>query len=84
MEEAERRPPHLLSGLPLRELAQAFLTSPHARVNDLEEQLSGARVEDEDGAVDGLRRQVALKRLCMGGGSWRLNASEHIKEVRMH
>lgn len=32
-------------------------------MNDLKEQLTRARVEDEDGAVDGLRRQVALKRL---------------------
>jgi hypothetical protein len=29
----------------------------------LEEELAGARVEDEDSAVDGLGRQVALERL---------------------
>lgn len=55
------------------------MTSPDARVNDLEEQLPGAGVENEDGAVfgqnqissssapnirtDGLGRQIALERL---------------------
>ena len=32
-------------------------------MNDLEEELASARVEDKDGAVDGLGRQVALERL---------------------
>ena len=38
-------------GLPLRELTETLLTRPNARVDDLEEELAGARVEDEDGAV---------------------------------
>lgn len=44
-------------------LSQTFLSSPHRCVNDLEEELSSPGVEDEDGSVDGLRRQVTLKRL---------------------
>jgi hypothetical protein len=32
-------------------------------VNDLQEELASPRVEDEDGAVDGLRRQVSFERL---------------------
>ena len=32
-------------------------------MDDLEEELAGARVEDENGAVYGLGRQVALERL---------------------
>ena len=32
-------------------------------MDDLEEELAGARVKDEDGSVDWLRRQVTLKRL---------------------
>ena len=35
-------------------------------MNDLEEELSGSRVEDEDGAVDRLCGQVALERLVDG------------------
>mmetsp|Transcript_51851 Transcript_51851/g.121766 ORF Transcript_51851/g.121766 Transcript_51851/m.121766 type:complete len:1251 (+) Transcript_51851:175-3927(+) len=54
---------HLLGRLPLGQLSEALLSRPHRRVDDLEEELSGPRVEDEDGAVDGLRRQVALERL---------------------
>lgn len=42
------------------------MTGPHAGVDDLEEQLSRAWVEDEDGAVDRLRRQVALESLVYG------------------
>ena len=37
--------------LPLRELPKTLLTSPYARVNNLEEQLPRPRVEDEDGTV---------------------------------
>ena len=44
-------------------LSQTFLAGPHGGVDDLEEQLSRAGVEDEDGSVDGLGGQVALKRL---------------------
>ena len=47
----------------LANLTKTLLSGPHRRVDDLEEELAGARVEDEDGAVDGLGRQVALERL---------------------
>eukprot|EP00958_Prasinococcus_capsulatus_P015981 scaffold1754_cov355-Prasinococcus_capsulatus_cf.AAC.3 len=56
----------LLGGLPLGQLAQTLLARPHARVDDLEEELAGARVEDEDGTVDGLGGQVALEGLVDG------------------
>ena len=55
-----------LSGLPLGKLSQTLLSSPHAGVNDLQEELSGARVEDEDRTVDGLCREVTLERLVDG------------------
>ena len=32
-------------------------------MNDLEEELTGSRVEDEDGSVDGLGGQVSFERL---------------------
>jgi hypothetical protein len=35
-------------------------------MNDLQEQLPGARVKDEDGPVDGLSGQVTLERLVDG------------------
>ena len=54
---------HFFSSLPLCKLAKALLTSPHARVDNLEEQLTRLRVENEDGAINRLRRQVALKSL---------------------
>mmetsp|Transcript_12178 Transcript_12178/g.50989 ORF Transcript_12178/g.50989 Transcript_12178/m.50989 type:complete len:398 (+) Transcript_12178:2351-3544(+) len=57
----ERR--NLLGGFPLGELPQTLLPRPHRGVDHLQKQLPGARVEDEDGAVDRLRRQVALERL---------------------
>mmetsp|Transcript_67280 Transcript_67280/g.140139 ORF Transcript_67280/g.140139 Transcript_67280/m.140139 type:complete len:747 (+) Transcript_67280:1153-3393(+) len=53
----------LLGGFPLGKLPEAFLSCPHRSVDDLEEELARARVEDEDGAVDRLRRQVPLERL---------------------
>jgi hypothetical protein len=40
-----------LGRLPLGELTETLLAGPDARVDDLEEQLAGARVEDEDSAV---------------------------------
>lgn len=52
-----------LGRLPLGELAETLLTGPDGRVDDLDERLSGTGVEDEDGAVDGLGRQVSLERL---------------------
>ena len=54
---------HLLSCLPFGQLTQTLLTSPHAGVDDLEEELTSPGVEDEDGPIDGLGGQVALKRL---------------------
>ena len=42
---------HFLSSLPLRQLSKTFLTSPDARVDDLQEELPEARVENEDSAV---------------------------------
>ena len=57
---------NLLSRLPLGELPETLLARPDRGVNDLEEELARARVEDEDGAVDRLGRQVALERLVDG------------------
>mmetsp|Transcript_35305 Transcript_35305/g.88749 ORF Transcript_35305/g.88749 Transcript_35305/m.88749 type:complete len:781 (-) Transcript_35305:276-2618(-) len=57
---------YLLCRLPLGELPEALLARPRRRVDDLQEQLARARVEHEDGAVDGLGREVALKRLVDG------------------
>jgi hypothetical protein len=51
----------------LGELGEALLARPHRGVDDLEEELAGAGVEDEDGAVDGLGRQVACG-VCVGAG----------------
>lgn len=56
----ERR--HLLGRLPLGELSESLLSRPDGRVDDLDERLSRSGVEDEDGAVDRLRRQVTLER----------------------
>ena len=42
-------------------LTKTFLAGPDRRVNDLQEQLTSARVEDEDGSIDWFRCQVALK-----------------------
>lgn len=44
-------------------LSKTFLSRPDRGVNDLQEQLACTRVEDEDGAVDGLGGQIAFKRL---------------------
>ena len=57
---------HLLGCLPLGELAETLLSRPDGGVDDLEEELPGAWVEDEDSPVDGLGRQVALERLVDG------------------
>ena len=42
---------NLFGCLPLRKLSKTLLTSPYAGVNNLEEQLSRPRVEDENGTV---------------------------------
>lgn len=54
---------NFLCRLPFSKLSKPFLPCPHRSVDDLQEQLSSARVEDEDGAVDWFRRQVALESL---------------------
>ena len=47
------------------DLAQTLLTRPHGGVDDLQEQLPGSRVEDENSSIDGFSGQVAFK--CLGG-----------------
>lgn len=44
-------------------LTKTFLSSPHRGVDNLEEELTGPRVEDEDGSIDGLGGQVTFKGL---------------------
>ena len=56
----------LLCSLPLGQLAEALLARPDAAVDDLEEELPRARIEDEQGAVGGLGGHVALVRLVCG------------------
>lgn len=48
---------------PLGELTETLLTSPYRSVDNFDEGLSSSRVEDEDGSVDWLRRQVTLEGL---------------------
>ena len=60
----ERR--DLLCSLPLAELAEPALAGPGGGVDDLEEELAGPGVEDEDHAVDGLGGEVALEGLVDG------------------
>jgi hypothetical protein len=42
---------HFLRSLPLRELTETLLAGPNAGMDDLQEKLARARVEDEDSAV---------------------------------
>lgn len=42
-------------------LTETFLSGPDARVNNLQEELTRSRVEDEDGAVDRFRRQITFE-----------------------
>ena len=56
----------LLCCLPFGQLAQTLLASPHAGVDDLEEELAGPGVEDEDGTIDGFGGEVTLKGLVDG------------------
>lgn len=44
-------------------LSQTFLSCPHRSVNDFQEKLSRARIEDKDCSIDWFRGQVTLKRL---------------------
>ena len=59
---------HFLCRLPLGQLPQPLLARPDRGVDDLQEQLPRARVEDEDGSVDGLCGKVPLKCLQEGEG----------------
>ena len=52
---------HLLCRLPLGQLAETLLSCPYAGVDDLEEQLPSARIEDEDGTIDRLGGEVTFK-----------------------
>jgi hypothetical protein len=49
---------NLFGCLPLCELAEPLLTSPYARVNDLEEQLPRPRIEDKNSTVCDASRQI--------------------------
>ena len=42
---------YFFCSLPLSKLTQTFLTSPNTGVNDLQEQLTGPWVEDENGPI---------------------------------
>lgn len=57
---------HLLSSFPFGELTKPLLSCPHTGVDDLQEQLTSARVEDEDASIDGLSGQITLKGLVDG------------------
>ena len=61
---------NLFGGLPLGQLRETLLTSPDGGVNDFQEELTGARVKDEDGTIDRLRRQITLE--CLQRGSDRV------------
>mmetsp|Transcript_569 Transcript_569/g.1265 ORF Transcript_569/g.1265 Transcript_569/m.1265 type:complete len:352 (-) Transcript_569:2863-3918(-) len=54
---------HLLCCLPFGQLGQTLLACPHRGVNDLQEQLSSSRVEDEDRPVHRFCGQVAFEGL---------------------
>ena len=66
VKQVDRWRADLLCCLPLGQLAQTLLASPHAGVDDFQEELTGPGVEDEDGAIDGFGGQVTLKRLVNG------------------
>ena len=57
---------NFLRCFPLGKLAQPLLSRPDRGVDDFEEELPGAWVEDENGAVDGLGGEVALEGLVDG------------------
>ena len=54
---------HFFGCLPLCQLSETLLSGPHGGVNDLQEQLSGARIEDEDRSVDRLGHKIAFESL---------------------
>jgi hypothetical protein len=51
------------SSLPFGQLSEPLLSGPRACVDDFQEQSSGPRVEDENGAVNRLCCQVTLESL---------------------
>ena len=59
-------------------LSETFLSGPHRRVDDLQEQLTSSRVEDEDSSVDWLRRQVTLECLSCGTSQSVTNISHNL------
>ena len=61
VKQVDRWRADLLCCLPLGQLAQTLLASPHAGVYDLQEELTSPGIEDEDGTIDGFGGQVALK-----------------------
>jgi len=52
--------------LPFGQLTQTFLTGPHRRVNDFQEQLTSARIENENGPIDRLPRQISFESFVDG------------------
>lgn len=56
----------LFSCLPFGQLTKTLLASPYASMNNLQEELSSPRIEDEDSSIDGLGRQVTLECLVDG------------------
>ena len=54
---------HLFRRFPLGQLTQTFLSCPNRSVDNLEEKLTRPWVEDENGSVDRLGRQVAFEGL---------------------
>lgn len=61
---------HFLCRLPLGQLPQPLLPSPHTGVDDLQEQLPSARVEDEDSPINWFGGKVTLKSLWEEGRQW--------------
>ena len=57
---------HFLGRFPLGQLSQTLLASPHRRVDDFQKQLPRARIEANQGAVQGFGGQIALERLVNG------------------
>ena len=54
---------HFFRRFPLGQLTKTFLSRPNRSVDNLEEKLTRPRVEDENGSVDRLSRQVAFEGL---------------------
>lgn len=54
---------YFLSCLPFCKLTETFLSCPYTSMDDLQEELSRLRIEDENCSVDWFRGQVAFERL---------------------